>query len=419
MSRPTTADRVPAAGDHVDALDGLRGVAVLLVVLYHCGFPSLQAFSLIPGWIGVDLFFALSGFLITTLLLQERRDTGAIRLGHFWVRRFLRLMPAYYAYVGLLLVWMWLEPGALFAHGDQSPALFVLSLLFYFVNFVNEVDIWDHHWFSIHLWSLSLEEQFYLLWPVILVATARWPRVLLLLCAILLVGVSANVLLRPDHVSSKFHLWGRGTSVLSGCTAAAATFHMDPEARTRFLQASRWAWAPSLAIVLVLAVDANSSGGVHDHVYLVPAGLAFAWMIAGLWYSPSPGTAASRVLSRPLLVGVGRVSYGVYLYHMAVQRFVWSSTASLFGDLPPALTYGLRVALCVALSLAAASISFRFLEAPALRMKRHFRTAPILVPRSAHRSDRTGSERVRERTARRTEDVPGGHAATGRPHDVD
>lgn len=154
---------------HQPALDGLRGVAVLGVLLFHGG--------LLPGgYLGVDAFFVLSGYLITSLLLVEVASSGRVALGRFWIRRLRRLMPAALALiVAVALVWPWLVPGD-DAHRLRHDAL---ATLFYVANWRQIVSANDY--FDVtrapsplhHTWSLAIEEQFYVLWPLLVAAIAR------------------------------------------------------------------------------------------------------------------------------------------------------------------------------------------------------------------------------------------------------
>ena len=144
------------------SIDGLRGVALILVMLFHAGAPFSQA-----GWLGVDLFFALSGFLITTLLIREYDKCGEISFKKFWLRRFLRLMPVYVFYILLITIAVLSSPAhELHTVGGFSPAQYLVGLWTYTFNFIPLAGIWAHQAFTGHLWSLSVEEQFYLFWPL-------------------------------------------------------------------------------------------------------------------------------------------------------------------------------------------------------------------------------------------------------------
>ncbi|WNY35098.1 acyltransferase [Curtobacterium flaccumfaciens] len=176
----------PPLTHRAPALDGLRTLAILVVVLYHLHVPQFEG-----GFIGVTVFFVLSGFLITTLLLGERRRTGRVRLGSFWVKRLLRLYPALLALVVVgLLLWNWVGDykGASLHSGEAA-----FIALTYTGNLFRA--FWDtSQGVFAHTWSLSMEEQFYLVWPPVLVLLAalrvrrRW---LLAGLGVLVVGASA------------------------------------------------------------------------------------------------------------------------------------------------------------------------------------------------------------------------------------
>src|SRR5215813_14177109 len=147
---------------HLPGLDGLRAISVFVVIVYHFGINA------VPGDLGVSGFFVLSGFLITWLLLRELQSTGTISLRQFYARRFLRIFPAYYAFLAASFLYDRLR-------GDIWPPGLGWSGLFYFVNYFNATH--GHPDTSIaHAWSLSIEEQFYLLWPFALLLLSRAGR---------------------------------------------------------------------------------------------------------------------------------------------------------------------------------------------------------------------------------------------------
>jgi len=150
------ASRPPAlrdllASDHLPALDGLRAVAVAAVMVFHFGAASFYWAKL-----GVTLFFVLSGFLITLLLMREREATGSVSLRSFYIRRALRIFPAYYVFLLLSFAWMLIE-------GQDVPAALVFSDGFYVLNYVQSFGAFRDTPVS-HGWTLGVEEQFYLLW---------------------------------------------------------------------------------------------------------------------------------------------------------------------------------------------------------------------------------------------------------------
>jgi len=157
---------------HLPALDGLRALAVSAVVLYHAGVTWARG-----GLLGVDVFFVLSGYLITGLLLSEKRRTGTISLGNFWIRRARRLLPALLlVLVAVAVVWRLTAPPASLP-GVRSDALatlfysanwhFAVAGQGYFASFADPSPL-------LHMWSLGVEEQFYLIWPLVVVAVLGW-----------------------------------------------------------------------------------------------------------------------------------------------------------------------------------------------------------------------------------------------------
>src|SRR6266705_6713745 len=161
--RESCAALLPASMDtkatHLPALDGLRAVAVGVVMVYHFGINA------VPGDLGVSAFFVLSGFLITWLLLKEHRATGSMSLRQFYTRRVLRIFPAYYAFIALTYA-------GDHVRGQAWPPGLAPSALVYLVNYFNALN--GHPTTSIaHAWSLGIEEQFYLLWPMLLLVLLR------------------------------------------------------------------------------------------------------------------------------------------------------------------------------------------------------------------------------------------------------
>src|SRR5438105_3314001 len=165
-SPPSTLGRSLSAR-HLPALDGLRMVSAFLVVLYHSGFEH------VPGGHGVLAFFVISGFLITWLLLQEEARRGAVSLRLFYVRRTLRIFPAFYAF---WLLWT----GALLLSGRPIHWPQALSALGYVSNYYQAISGDPNTGYS-HTWSLAIEEQFYLLWPMSFIALRRRPRAIAIL----------------------------------------------------------------------------------------------------------------------------------------------------------------------------------------------------------------------------------------------
>src|SRR4051794_28685319 len=156
----------------VPALDGLRGLAVVAVLLFHGGY-------LTGGWLGVDLFFVLSGYLITSLLLVEHRRDGGISLGAFWGRRARRLLPALLVFVMAVAVYAWIDVAAIDLGAVRADGLATLFFVANWHDILNGVSYWDRglapSMFA-HTWSLAVEEQLYLVWPLAVAAILRRRR---------------------------------------------------------------------------------------------------------------------------------------------------------------------------------------------------------------------------------------------------
>jgi peptidoglycan/LPS O-acetylase OafA/YrhL len=314
---------------HRPALDGLRGVAILLVFLEHLGVPFLHA----AGGFGVTMFFTLSGFLITAGLLEEREAAGSVSLARFYLRRATRLGPALVACVAFALMVEWVVVGRV---RDWSLAAGALT---WSSNFVMARDGWGS-WADTPLsqtWSLSVEEQFYLLWPVLLLglyAVSR--RAAFAVTSVLVVGSLAIGSSGPvEH--RYLMLDARAFHLLVGAMLAMALVG----ARRREVSA-RWAALPIGAIAAVVAFNNPAPGFSH----------LVAVLTVGLLYVLANSDVA--VLEPAALRWLGERSYGVYLYHVPVLMLVGAATS-------PSLVRG---ASAVVITLALAAASYRWMERP-------------------------------------------------------
>jgi peptidoglycan/LPS O-acetylase OafA/YrhL len=340
------------------ALDGVRGLAIAAVVAFHAfGWPT-------GGYLGVDLFFVLSGFLITTLLLEERRERGSASLLAFYKRRALRLLPALVVMLAAVLA-VALIRAAVTGDADALGRTLVICAagLGYATNFLLASS--DNTLPALgHLWSLATEEQFYVLWPPLLLVVLRARRGLSLgvLGAALAVVVYRQLELvrmgAPGH-RLDFAPDTRGSSILIGCVAALAV--TAPGALP--LQAARLRSWPLLVVGLLLVLD---QGRRVWEGPLVVFGIAAALVIVR---ALEPSTLEHRLLTRRPLVALGRVSYSLYLWHVPVLVWLGVIGHGLPGEGGPA-----RQLAGVALSLLAAVLSYRFVEQPFLRRKRRLAT---------------------------------------------
>jgi peptidoglycan/LPS O-acetylase OafA/YrhL len=320
-------------------------VAVLLVILDHVGIR-------VNGGIGVTIFFVLSGFLITWLLLKEEAKWGSISLRFFYLRRALRIFPAFYVFWFLVFIVL-----GVMRHRPVEWGQAITS--FFYVSDYYQATTGNWNGPAFHAWSLSIEEQFYLLWPLsfmLLQKNESRLRVLLFLVpsiwmyrlVLIIAGVSQNYIYSA--------LDTRADQLLIGC-ALALTLFLGRGTRTwTAVTSSAWAWLPTLSLfVLSIAAFNRYSAAYRDTIGFIVDGLLSAvLLVQGLAFSPA-------WLNWPPIRYVGRISYSIYLYHMLGAPF-GLSLARRFPE-------PVRVASAIAASIALGSFSYWVIEQPFLRLK--------------------------------------------------
>jgi peptidoglycan/LPS O-acetylase OafA/YrhL len=364
----------PSELRHVEALDGFRAVAILTVVLFHWTWLAC-------GWIGVQIFFVLSGFLITSILLHDRRLPFRAYMGRFYWRRSLRIFPLYFGYL-LVLAAVFAIARAPKEFGSWWPQLFTYTL-----NFGRLEPGFPNNPFFGHFWSLSVEEQFYVLWPALVFflppRAFKWTIVALLLLGPLF-RVALVQALRAKGQDAEF--LGQAAYSATFCQldafaagAAAAVFRelLARHATRNFVvsvvlllvagQWSSWASSGSLALDSGLGYPINMfQNGQYAWGYSLIDLSAMALLV--LACRPN---AVSRLLSRPALAYVGRISYGMYVFHLPARAAV----RALLGTRHGLENLG-AFALYVGLTVGAAAVSYRWFESIFLRMKSRFFAAP-------------------------------------------
>jgi peptidoglycan/LPS O-acetylase OafA/YrhL len=347
LSPPLADLGATLARQHLPALDGLRTVAVLTVMAYHAGYDR------VPGDLGVTGFFVLSGFLITWLLLRELRASGAISIRAFYVRRTLRIFPAYYLFIAASIA-------ADRVLGDPWSGGEVAAALGYAVNYFHAFH--GHTGHAAHTWSLAVEEQFYLLWPAVFLLLARGgPRVLSGGLTGLIVGVfcwRAYLYLArgapPHYVYNAFDT--RFDSLAIGCLLAALAERPAFLARVRV--AARWPWLPLITLGLLFSSRTLVSDDYHYAAgFSVDSALVALLIVQLLQLHATP---LWSWLERPSVRYLGRISYPLYLWHG------WALT---LGHKLHMLPLALRFAAGLAASVAVASVSYYCVERPCLALR--------------------------------------------------
>ena len=348
-------------------LDGLRAIAILGVIGFHYGPTKIAG-----GYLGVDVFFVLSGFLITSLLVQERENKGGISLPAFYLRRARRLLPA----LGIMLVAVAVY-GAIYPHRPESAHLWrdIAAAVFYVANWVHGVGHTLETGLLAHTWSLSVEEQFYLIWPAVLVLllarkASRRTIAIVLGVGIVASFVDANLLyhagVNPPRLA--YGLDTRGIGLLIGCLLGLAVgWQVIPERVRRWAVFTPWIGLAMLAVVFLshryLLVPQHA---FREFVEAPPiVDLATALIIFGVVYADR--TLPARALSIPVAVWIGQVSYGLYLWHFPMGEWVERAHFNLgLGDA------GLQFMKLVA-TLVVVTLSFYLVERPILEGRRPLR----------------------------------------------
>ncbi len=348
------------------------------VLVYHAGIVNTRVHWR-GGWLGVDLFFVLSGFLITRLLLAEFTRSGRIRLGRFYLRRVLRLYPMILLVLAASVVIHELVPGRAALRTSRGA---LVSIAGYFVNWhvlrersTRSLGLWTH------LWTLSIEEQFYVVWPLVLVGlllAGGRRRILLAVTVGLTVAIAvyrwrvARVAYPGGQVNvfmiiPRMRLWYYGSfthtdGLMAGAALAVWTVYAGvPRLLTRRLLA-----ALTPCALLTMAVITYQAGQ-HSTASWIPywgiAAFNLCSVVVIVYLLAVPHAAMGRVLAWRPLVWVGRRSYGIYVFNLPIYTLLREFT-SHDGDVV--------VALGTVLTLVAAGISYRWYEAPFLRLKDRF-----------------------------------------------
>jgi peptidoglycan/LPS O-acetylase OafA/YrhL len=373
-----------SAAEHVKALDGVRGIAILLVMVHHMTFIQAagREYGLIAdvgasGWIGVDVFFVLSSFLITGILLDSKGTDGYF--SNFWIRRVLRIVPLYYAVLFISFAVLPHVPHPKLANFGR-----VAEDEWYYWLFLSNISIAKANGFRHGIvdvtWSLAIEEQFYLLWPFLIAFLSR--RSLVITLALLFAG---TVLLRivlitngvdpiPIYVLTPTHL----DPIIVGAAVAILIRSPFP---INGLQILVW-FTMLITSALLIGLFATRGGLRSEDAVMLSVGFPIiAIFSGGLILSALINKATGAMLENRILRTFGFYSYAMYLFHLPIRAAIRDLLLpyTRWHDLPIGVLGGqmLFYAISITATFVAGWASYHLYEKHFLRLKRFFRTPPV------------------------------------------
>lgn len=330
-------------------IDGLRAIAVIPVILFHAGFGLFSG-----GFVGVDVFFVISGYLITSIILREQAQ-GSFTLLKFYERRVRRILPALSVviFACVPLAWLWMMPSQLkdFSQSVVAVSVFASNILFwkesdYFGGTAESMPL-------LHTWSLAVEEQYYVVFPIFMLALLRFERrnVAAILAGIALASLALSEWGWRFYPAANFYLAPtRAWELLLG--ALAAFLNAEQALVERFgVVVNQWASLLGLAMIILAIIVFDTNTPFPSTFALLPA--VGTVMVIAFAHS---STIVAKLLSRPAVVGIGLISYSAYLWHQPL--FAFARIRSL-GEVSP-----LVLGLLGLVALLLAYITWRFIETP-------------------------------------------------------
>ena len=317
--------------DYYRGIDGLRAVAVLTVMLSHAEVPGV-----LGAYIGVDIFFVISGFLITSILLKEHRTSGAINIANFYIRRILRLIPALLVLITFVVAYAWLFTDTKSLISTIHDA--AITLL-YSQNWTWAFNLHSGGYLA-HTWSLSLEEQFYILWPPLMVLALRFfstPQKLITFLVFLIGIVSCNRILLTLTGASYHRMYlmldTRADSLLVGALLSIlASYKLFPsKEKLRTILTFPVGFSVFLYCFLIFCSHRDSFNYYYGFTLIAIASASVLLLLTEF-----PESLLSRILSDSRLRWIGKISYGLYLWHWPIYTILreklnwrWYSLVSL------------------------------------------------------------------------------------------
>jgi peptidoglycan/LPS O-acetylase OafA/YrhL len=357
---PATQNR-----SYYPALDGLRGLAILLVVVYH-NFGFIDYFFF--GWLGVDLFFVLSGFLITDILIRTLNSPHYLR--NFYARRVLRIFPLYYLTLVLFLIII--------------PRINVPLDVKYYTD--NQVWLWTYlqNWLYVfkpsgstntlhHLWSLAVEEQFYLVWPLVILAVRKLRPLFIIISLVLLCVLGFRLWIWVTQVADlayfNLYTFTRIDGICIGCMVALL-LRIDGE----FLKRNTWFIVLMFAILNFAFFFINRSYD-FSFPYLSLVGYTTIAMMFGLLVNEAVTRSTKMInvlFGSPVLRFFGRISYGFYIFHWPVYLLLTPVFLKWFSANSDNWSQFWTSVLATAAAILVSWLSYQYYEKPFLRLKDRF-----------------------------------------------
>ncbi len=340
-------------------LDGLRAIAVIAIIIYHLNPKWLSG-----GFLGVDTFFIISGYLITSLLIHEYQHTGTIDLLHFWKKRIKRLLPAVLFLLSIVLIYTLLfEPSIIKSvKQDTFAALFYVSNWWYIFHHVSYFDSFKVMPLK-HLWSLAIEEQFYVFWPILLMILLRIKKLkrhfVLVVFIASLISLLLMILIAEPNVDNSRVYFGTDTrlqTLLLGVILAYIwpPFRLKQQIITPLKIGIETIGCISLALLIYFMLTVSSSNNwlYFGGIYLISLG-----SLPVIASAVHPSTLLSKVLGNRLLLWIGQRSYSLYLWHYPVITFI--NKHFVQGQIPFYM-----ILIEIILTLLLAECSYRYVEVP-------------------------------------------------------
>lgn len=352
-------------GKYLPQLDGVRGLAILLVISFHyVGFLKIFSF----GWVGVDLFFVLSGYLITSrLYATKNQDNYFLK---FYRNRILRIFPVYFGtliafYTGFnsLLSAENLPSFNYYNNYWWSFALFIENW-----TFIIEMPVQDH---LLHFWSLAIEEQFYLVWPLFLFLSINRKYILniLLIAIVVIIGArSAIYFQHPSFKESPYYFYNTFCR-MDGFIAGGGLFLLQQKASLKRFQ--NWFWLLPIAIGTgIYFTDTTQANSFISTIGYTLLALFFAGIIN--YITINPGSTVSVIFSAKWIRFIGKISYGLYIYHWIIYRVLQARFEFWLKDIvqQPAFVTWISLFICLTISLLISIVSYTYFEVYFLKLKK-------------------------------------------------